>query len=76
MAPFSLNPHNSTIVIAHQVSTSIKQLAVLVALYVYTLVSVTRRVLVSLMNASPTSTRIALSLTHMYPLTKHAFHMC
>ena len=38
--------------------------------------SVTRRVLVSLLNASSMSTRHARSLTRMYPLTKHAFHRC
>ena len=38
--------------------------------------SITRRVLVSLLNASSISTGLDLSPTRMYHLTKHAFHIC
>ena len=38
--------------------------------------SITRRVLVSLLNASSISTRLDISPTRMYPLAKHAFHIC
>ena len=39
-------------------------------------VSVSRGVLLSPVNASSALTRLAPSPTRMYPLTKHAFHIC
>ena len=37
--------------------------------------SITRRVLVSLLHADSTSTRLAFSLSRTYSLTEHAFHI-